>query len=402
MLDRLSPFADLEAAYQQSSQFTNPWENKRLQQLLKERGLFWEKYQDEVFNLFRKWTDDQALVESIQFEDNGRVVVAGDLALTNIEYFPSLIRRVGGKLSINSPHQNLHQLDFLEEVGSLELKQCQQIKSFESLKKVNGNLNIMESGIVSLPSLVEIDGALLAVSLKNFKSLPVLEKAGSINLTDSGITNLSSLKYVDGFLALDDTRIQAVPNLEVVKNDLTAINAVNLADLSSLCFVGGILKVVSKVLEELPNLEEVELSFVVEGSENFSSAPKLKRVGYDVSLFGTRLTGLPALVTVGGNLAATGVKTLTDFSQLKTVGSNMLIGGTSLNQLPNLEEIGVSLNLGRLAENGFAQFFPQLVSIGQDKIGNSVYCSPFTVIEEVRELRANGKIDYPGRVVFHE
>jgi hypothetical protein len=79
-----------------------------------ERFNIFEEYQKQVKNLLREWYNNNEFIESVQFEEDGRVVIAGDLDLQDIpggvDFVPSLIKKVEGVLSIRG---DVEHVDYL-------------------------------------------------------------------------------------------------------------------------------------------------------------------------------------------------------------------------------------------------------------------------------------------------
>jgi hypothetical protein len=253
-----------------------------MEQLTKERVELWQSYQQKARQLLRQWFDSDEFTDSIYFEDDGRVVVDTDLNLQQVNrlsYFPSLIRKVEGSLLISDP--DFEHLDFIEEVGSLYLKNAKKIKSLNRLRKATNTIDIAQTSIESLPDLVEVGRELFARDLETLHSLPNLEEAGSLSLMGSGIEDLSALTRIQETINILGTSLTSLPKLQYVGFELQAYDS-QLANLPELKEADN-LNVAGTELTVIPKLESVgsflNLGWV--GHNGFRKAfPKLKEIGY--------------------------------------------------------------------------------------------------------------------------
>lgn len=358
-----------------------------IKRIFSERAGFETTYKEKVVDLLRRWVDNDHFINRVEFERSGRVVIAGDLNLENLEglsYFPSLIRKIGGSLLINDP--DFEHLDFLEEVeGSLILKNAEKIKTLDRLTRAGRGLSIGKSSIEILPELVEVGGVLIAEGLTTLKSLPKLKRAWALLLNDSGIEAMPELETADS-LEIEGTKITALPKLKTVFNYLKATGLITLTNLSSLQRVGNDLYINKTGLEVLPELTSVGNILHAGGSVKLTAFPSLYYVGNTLNLFKTAVKKLEKLKEVGGSFLATGVESLTSVPNLSTVGNKMCIQGTRIDWLPSLTSIGGCLEMGMRGERGFRKMFPLLEKVGEDAEGVSVYTGLYDVVEDVLRL----------------
>jgi hypothetical protein len=368
---------------------------KALQQ---RKGLF-KQYKKEVLQLFGKLYFNRAFPDirkQVKFEQNGRVVVEGDLSVVgpHISYFPGLIRKVEGDLFISQT--KIEHLDYLEEAENIYFRLSDGVISLKNLRLVKGDCEIKQTRIKTLPSLEKVAGKLDAQNLVSLKSLPALESAGSIDVQGSRIENMLLLEEVEGGLDISLTPLKALPLLETV-GSFKAVDANQLKDLRSLFKIGGDFVLMRTSVEELPVLDTVNGDFVIEG-ESFQRAPLLHGVNGKLKVIATSCVGFPKLTTIFGDFSAAGVDTLVDLGSLRFVGGYFIISGTGIEELPELKTINGFAKLGKLGGNGFRQLFPKLSKLNKSPSGVSLYSDVEAVKQELQSLIREGKIVVKGRV----
>jgi hypothetical protein len=145
---------------------------------------------------------------------------------------------------------------------------------------VNGNLDLRDTSIASLPQGLVVNGSLW-LSGTPITSLPQGLKVGSfLDLTDTPIISLPQNLKVGGFLDLERTPITSLPQGLEVGNKLN-LSGTPITSLPQDLKVGG----------------DLLLYFTP-----ITSLPKDLIVGGDLDLRGTRITSLPQGLVVGGNL----------------------------------------------------------------------------------------------------
>ena len=104
--------------------------------------------------------------------------------------------------------------------GDLNLSES-KIKSFENLKRIEGNLNLMLSRQIKSLGNLEYIGGELDFSYSGLQTLGNLEYVGGdAYLSNTSIKDLGNLKYIGGSLFLVTSKIQSFGNLKKVKGNI--------------------------------------------------------------------------------------------------------------------------------------------------------------------------------------
>jgi hypothetical protein len=368
-------------------------------QVFKRRFDLFKQYQERVLHLLSEWSGLADFENQIEFEQNGRVVIQGDLSLTgrDVDYFPALIRKVEGKLTIDKT--SIREVDYLEEVGALIISQTPEIKTMNNLVSVNGSLNLADSKIEVLPKLKWVRTDLYAQGLETLKALPALKSVGSLNLKASGIESLPVLNFVKrGDLKISKTSLTAIPRLFFVEGDFIAEDAPLLENLEELRRIEGSFKLYETAVEDLPKLLSVGGSFMVHG-KSFQRAPLLGSVFGVVDVQETSLVGLPRLKHAFEGFNAEGVDSLVNLESFLYTEGNLRIKGTGIKVIPSLHSVWGLLSIGKLGRDGFRKLFPKLKFLGASVAGISLKAERNSVREEVEELRKQGKIRVRGQII---
>lgn len=123
---------------------------------------------------------------------------------------------------------------------------------------------------------------------------------GDASFVDGEIKELSSLEYIGGDLILNNSKIESIPNLRLVRGKLSAPNTKNLKDLSSLA------EIQSDVIFNGSNIENLENLARIGGNANFSRSKirrlkNLKYVKNTLNINDSYIENLSSLEYVGGN-----------------------------------------------------------------------------------------------------
>jgi hypothetical protein len=231
----------------------------RIEKGISERYSFLQRYQAEVEKLLSDWAGE-GLSGRIEIDDEGRVKIEGNLNLRKhpLSYFPALIKSVSGELDLRGT--SINRIDYLEEVGFLNVRQMHELFSLDSLKKA-GRIDLQETTVKELPKLEEVGKLDAAVS--KLESLPALRKAGTLYLVWS--------------------EIREIPLLTSCYLNLDVSQCKNLQELPQLEFVGEKLTISNSGVESMPNLTEVgygiDMTNVV--FDHFSNTfPSLASIGH--------------------------------------------------------------------------------------------------------------------------
>lgn len=341
--------------------------------------------------------DSEAVYSSVKVAPNGRIIIEGDLDVTNpaYRYFPSVIQRVEGKLNIGQ--NSIQRMDFLEEVGTLDASGS-ELKSLDRLTRA-GDIQLQDSKIEHLPSLIRA-GSFYCEDLRGdgvLQSLPKLAYAKDLYLGGNQITELPSLVEVENTCGLQRaTKLRAADKLKKVGGSL---------------YIGG------TSLTALPSLEFVG-SLHAEGLSDFSGLDNLKHVEKRIEIQGTAVDSLNCLEYVGGKFYAYD-SPLSSLLNLREVGGIFNLNGTRVERLPSLkianrglfivsripfqgapqlQEIGECLEIGKTAKAGFRQLFPALKKIGKDSGGRSLLVGNKELMVEASRLNSQGELELAGTI----
>jgi hypothetical protein len=212
------------------------------------------------------------------------------------------------------------------------------VTELEYLVKVDGDLDLTNSKIKSLPMLSEVSGRFDLSNNESIKSLPELVKVGiMIDLYGSNVTSLPKLKEV-GNIYLKFSKIESLPSLKKIG--------------------GGLYLSYENTEKEYP----------------LKNLPKLREVGFDFVLsYNRNITSLPSLEKVGGGLDCF-KSTISDLSKLESVGFNLDIGSTYISELPKLNEVKRSFYLSGT---------PLLRKLEEEGMGHADIKKKYGVVKDV-------------------
>lgn len=356
------------------------WEDK-----VKSRSALYREYKRVAAKLVSNWDhrhlEGKLSSSRIEFDSQGRMTIKGDLNVisNSIDYFPSLINAVEGKLTIVT--NSLSEMDFLQEVGSLEITSG-TLSSMDSLKTVANNLGISDVLIKNFPCLEEVGGDCLVHGQVKTKpvSFPRLKKVGGIfELTNVKAGGLQQLEAVGSLKFMHVRELTTLPALKKVEKQVSI-------DEKTSDFTG------------MPALENVGEDLKIRYVPQFQDLSSLKTVGGDLVFDGTKVVALPELVEVGKFLVPDG--RLESIPNLTSVGTDALLGFTRVTSAPALTEVGRGLYIEELAIDSFEKAFPALADIGTDRHRCSVYTTSQALIDELEDLRGKGAIQFGGKVVL--
>jgi hypothetical protein len=315
-------------------------ELKQVSDLVSERWSLYKDYQREVRSLLRQWFDNDEFIDSLVFEPDGRVRVAGDLFLgdSGIDTFPSLIRSVDGMLFLSCT--SLNSIDYLEEAGSVNVAGCFSLQSMKRLKIVKRILRINDTPLQSLPSLEEVG------TLKAF--------------IHSSLKQADKLKIVYHKLDIRGTELESLPALKKV----------------------GTLQATG--LKSLQRLDSLELA------------------ASNLLLGGTSISSLSSLKNVSGRMDLSGVKAKTEIPNLNSIGGSLNLSSADVQGFPSLISIGEALNLCDSSMISFDDFFPNLEEIGMDIDNHSIYASNSSEYVSIFLIINRRKISLAGNIYIEE
>lgn len=144
--------------------------------------------------------------DAIEFEDSGRVAINVEMLVLGVlpDYFPSIIRKVNGKIESNSATK-VTSLDYLEEANEIVIRET-NISSLARLRNVDRFI-FFHTPITTLPML-EKAGMLRTSDF--FASAPKLKEADQIIFpNESGIT------FKEVFPELKKVRHVGLPTYEL-------------------------------------------------------------------------------------------------------------------------------------------------------------------------------------------
>lgn len=166
-----------------------------------------KEFLDEWFRKYHDKSKRGWFATDVEFEENQRVVINRDLSITGeplIWHFPQIIRKITGQFITNSRTCRIDDVDFLEEVGGLQIDNT-TIRSMKRLKRVEEEVNIRYGSIRQLDALEWVGARFDAWETPGFKSAKKLTHIGG-NALFKGTrgVNLDSLTTVGGELLLSD------------------------------------------------------------------------------------------------------------------------------------------------------------------------------------------------------
>jgi hypothetical protein len=223
-----------------------------------------EAYKKEVRKLLWQWHSDDNFINSLEFDQTGRVQVKADLDLKDLglKYFPSLIREVEGKLTISG--NQFKELDHLEVVDRLDAIGVESLQSLNSLRLVRADIFLEGTSLVEIPELSAVGHGFYAGKLESLQSLPKLKSVGDwLEIKNTEISILPVLRTTGVLLA--GFFLESAPLLHTVDGRL---------DLSVHQFVAeNLRKVNGRLIIKNSFLDDFRKSFPVleqVGKSNFS------------------------------------------------------------------------------------------------------------------------------------
>jgi len=300
--------------------------------LIEKKGKYWELKSEDLREVqtpspkSRRSEKDQIRFDGKAFEVEQflklkDVKIEGNLNLSEIaiKSLPSGLK-VGGDLNLYGC-ESLVSIPFdLQVGGDLYLERCTSLKSISPGLRVGGNLHLVRcKSLESLPSGLKVGGSLWLGGCTSLESLPSGLKVGS-TLSLEGCTSLETLP--------SDLQVGGWLNLR---------NCTSLKSLPSGFKVNGVLNLSGCTsLKSLPSGLQVGGSLILSGFTSLKSLPSGLQVGGDLNLHGcTSLESLPSDLKVGGNLNLRGCKSLKSLPpDLKVGGDLDLVGCASLKSLP--------------------------------------------------------------------
>ena len=138
---------------------------EKIKEIFDDQNKFLEKseYKNKIIEILKIWypkTDKGKFVEKIKFDKYGRVIIDNDVSLydCSISFFPDIIKKIKGNLSIEQAH--IKTLNNLEEIEGYFLPMGSMFELALRLRVING---------INLEN----------VAFKNFqKAFPRLKKIG--------------------------------------------------------------------------------------------------------------------------------------------------------------------------------------------------------------------------------
>ncbi len=210
------------------------------------------------------------------------------------------------------------------------LKRLEQLP--EDQRVVEGNLDLADTPITSLPEGLHV-GGWLDLTGTPITSLPEgLHVGGSLNLHATSITSLPEGLYVGRDLHLRGTPITSLPEGLHVGGGLY-LNGTRITSLPEGLHVGGGLDLTGTPITSLPEGLRVGGSLNLDGT-SITSLPEGLHVGGGLFLTNTPITSLPEGLHVGGSLYLAGTPITTLPSGLRVDGS-LRLTGTSITTLPS-------------------------------------------------------------------
>lgn len=195
-------------------------------------------------------------------------------------------------------------------------------KLLENVKYINGNADLRNSQVNSLPNLMLVKGALNIANSK-IVSMANLTYVGLFaNFADSKIKEVPKLKSVGHDIILIDSQVKSIPNLEVIGRDAD-FDEVKIEDLPKLKKIGRNANFGKSKIKSLPKLESIGCSadFAETSIENL---PSLLFVGEDADFYKSHIKSLPSLISIGGD-ADFSESALKSFPLLRYVGGDLIL-----------------------------------------------------------------------------
>lgn len=195
-------------------------------------------------------------------------------------------------------------------------------KLLENVKYINGNADLRNSQVNSLPNLILVKGALNIANSK-IVSMPNLTYVGLFaNFADSKIKEVPKLKSVGHDIILIDSQVKSIPNLEVIGRDAD-FDEVKIEDLPKLKKIGRNANFGKSKIKSLPKLESIGCSADFEET-SIENLPSLLFVGEDADFYKSHIKSLPSLISIGGD-ADFSESALKSFPLLRYVGGDLIL-----------------------------------------------------------------------------
>jgi hypothetical protein len=168
--------SDIEKARELFSSFKEEREEMMRQYREKAKSLLNEWFQKNTSRILKQ---QKKFDSQIRFDQDGRVVFDGDLAVNNLySYFPSLIKKVKGSLWLS----RIENIDYLEEIeGRLEIYALGSFLA-KRLRRVKGSLYFDRAQEINLPSL-ESTGGTQAEQTTSFTAEKLRKVRGDLKLS---------------------------------------------------------------------------------------------------------------------------------------------------------------------------------------------------------------------------
>jgi hypothetical protein len=209
-------------------------------------------------------------------------------------------------------------------------------------KVINGNLNLRETKITSLPAGLKVGGS-LDLSRTPITSLPHgLQVGDDLFLNSTPITSLPDDLKVGGNLFIDGTPITSLPAGLKVGGSLD-LSRTPITSLPHGLQVGGDLFLNSTPITSLPDDLKVGKNLALSYSK-ITSLPAGLKVGGSLNLEGLPITSLPDDLKVGGSLYLSNTP-ITSLPHGLKVGGNLNLNNTPITSLPAGLKVGGSLDL---------------------------------------------------------
>jgi len=225
--------------------------------------------------------------------------------------------------------------------GNLNLRDT-EIKTLPEGLTVSGRLNLEGSQIETLPEGINV-GDSLHLAGSQVETLPEgLNVSGNLNLSNSQIKTLPEGLTVGGSLDLTDSQIKTLPEGLNVSDSLYLRNT-EIKTLPEGLTVGSSIGLSNSKIETLPEGLTVSGYLYLEDSK-IKTLPEGLTVGGSLDLQNTEIKTLPEGLTVGDRLDLSGSKIKT-LPEGLTVGGSLDLRNTSIKTLPEGLTVGYSLYL---------------------------------------------------------
>ncbi len=278
---------------------------------------------------------------------------------------------LGGMTEVNiSGFNNIEVID-----GFLAFGQIKKVTGFESLKHINGELNLLSTSFENLQILDKlntIDGDLSITSNHNLTSLAGLDQLTSIGgdfniygndalVNISGSNNINTLNGAINIELNDNLKtISGFNTIETIKELLIS----NSGAIESLTGFNSLMHIENNLIFNNTNNPEV----VINGFNNLQTVGESLNLAWSFNL--VELEGFTNLTSVGGSFffqGSSGLTNLDNFSNLSHVGETFLIQNHT-----NLENLNGFANLNSMVKDLIIRENPSITDISGVQNINSV------------------------------